>query len=539
MPAPPSRSSGDGEGRLQRCIRDLAALNALPSLCVGRTPDDALEILLDALPTALDCDLVYLILPGSPPKERASLRGALLTESALAELRVVTTEDADGADAQVFLAGGRIWCLEAEIPIGAERGRLLAGRGGPLDPETDRVLVRTAANVVGTTLETAHVLETARRKDDFLAMLGHELRNPLAPILTAVELLARHPSAARERTVIERHTRHLARLVDDLLDISRVTRGHVELQNEQVSLGSVLERAVEIVSPLVSRHRHALQVGDAHDVTLQGDPVRLAQIFGNLLTNAAKFTPPGGKIDVLIEPSPGRVRVTVRDNGIGIAPEQMGRIFEPFVQADRGRDALRGGLGLGLAIVKDLVERHRGTIAGRSDGKGCGTAFTVELPTCAQVHKPPDPVSRPQATAARAGVRVLVVDDNVDVAELLSEALQDEGFQTAIAHDGRDALQRWRSFLPDAAVLDVGLPDLDGYELATALRAEHGSDATLIAATGYGQPQDRLRAAAAGFDCHFVKPVSVQDIVGFLDQRVVTKRAPDSGPGKGPNTPPP
>jgi signal transduction histidine kinase/ActR/RegA family two-component response regulator len=526
MSQPPPGSSGDGEGRLlQRCIRDLAALNALPSMCVGRSPDEALDIVMDALPTVLSCDFVYLTLPGSTPKERASLRRAPIPEAQLVELRAIAAVDADGADALVILGGEKLWCLEAEVPVGGERGRLLAGRATPLDPSTDRVLVRTAANVVGTTLETANVLDVARRKDDFLAMLGHELRNPLAPILTAVELLARHPVAAREQKVIERHIQHLARLVDDLLDISRVTRGSVELRREQVSLTSALERAVEMASPLVARHRHALQVASAEGVTLQGDPVRLAQIFGNLLTNAAKFTPPGGNIDVSIDRAPGRVRVDVRDNGRGIALDQLGRIFEPFVQADRERDALSGGLGLGLAIVSNLVERHGGTIAVRSDGRGRGSTFTVELPTVARVEALPSQRTQPPPTAARTRVRVLVVDDNVDIAELLSEALQNEGFQTAIAHDAHGALEQWRRFVPHAAVLDVGLPDLDGYELAKTLRAQHGTNTTLIAATGYGQAKDRARATDAGFDCHLVKPVSVQDLVLVLDQRVVSRES--------------
>ena len=203
MPAPPPSKSGERTGQLQRCIRDLAALNALPSLCVGRTPDEALGIILEALPTALDCDLVYIRLPGAPGIERGAFRGAAMTEAQLAEVAAVTTVDADGSAAQLFFAGGdSAFCLEAEIPMGAERGRLLAGRGAPLDPETDRVLVRTAANVVGTILATANVLDAARRKDDFLAMLGHELRNPLAPILTAVELLGRHPTASPRE---ERH----------------------------------------------------------------------------------------------------------------------------------------------------------------------------------------------------------------------------------------------------------------------------------------------------------------------------------------------
>ena len=230
--------------------------------------------------------------------------------------------------------------------------------------------------------------------------------------------------------------------------------------------------------------------------------------------------------EVLVDRSPGRVRLTVRDNGRGIAPDQIGRIFEPFVQADRERDALRGGLGLGLAIVSNLVERHGGTIAVESEGRGKGARFMVDLPTVVPVECPA-PVEQPRPAKARAGVRVLVVDDNVDIAELLSEALQDEGFQTEVAHDGGTAIQRWRTFVPHAGVLDVGLPVLDGYEVAKTLRAEHGSKPTLIAATGYGQTDDRARAADAGFDCHFVKPVSVHDLVVVLDQRVVGRAEDD------------
>jgi signal transduction histidine kinase/CheY-like chemotaxis protein len=490
-------------------------------MCIGRSPEDALDIAMEALPTALSCDLVYLSLPGSPPRERAVLAGSPLQDDQLAAVRGAIARDATGM-ADVPLPGiGKVWCLKAEVPIGSDRGQLCAGRRAPFDVATDRVLVRTAANVLGTLLQTATVLEAARRKDEFLAILGHELRNPLAPIATAVELLARQPAVAREQRVIERHTRHLARLVDDLLDISRVTRGFIDLRDEPVTLASVLERAVEMVAPLVSRHRHALHVGDAGDAVLQGDPVRLAQVFGNLLTNAAKFTPPRGTISVAIERLPGRVRVAVCDDGVGIERTQLSRIFEPFVQANRERDAPHGGLGLGLAIVQRLVEGHGGTITVKSAGAGRGSTFTVDLPIAARVAHPPPAPAAEVVVPAREQVRVLIVDDNVDLAEMLSAALQIEGFDTAVEHDALGALSRWRTFAPHAAVLDVGLPDLDGYELAKTLRAEHGTDPTLIAATGYGQQRDRLLAVDAGFDLHMVKPVSVQDLVSVLDQRVV------------------
>jgi signal transduction histidine kinase/ActR/RegA family two-component response regulator len=492
-------------------------------MCIGRSPEEALSIVVDALPTALSCDLVYLVLPGSPPVERAIVRGAQVPEMELPALAAAISCGA-GDGVRVVPGTGALWCFEADVPLGGETGRLFAGRGTPLDSHTDRVLVCSAANLVGAALENARILEAARRKDEFLAILGHELRNPLAPIATAVELLERHPAVAREQQVIERHLRHLSRLVDDLLDISRVTRGHVELRSEYVALTSALERAIEIAAPLVLRQHHALHLASAEGVMLRGDPVRLAQIFGNLLVNAAKFTPPGGKLDVEIDRDVERVRVTVRDTGRGIAHDQLARIFEPFVQANGERDALNGGLGLGLTIVKNLVARHGGSIAVHSEGPGRGAAFTVELPT---VTAPVQPVAiaRPPASSARAGIRVLVVDDNVDIAELLSEALRIEGFETAVEYDGMAALKRWRSFAPHAAVLDVGLPELDGYELAKQLRAEHGTVPTLIAATGYAQRKDRLRAADAGFDCHFVKPVSVRDLVTVLDQRVVNAAA--------------
>jgi signal transduction histidine kinase/CheY-like chemotaxis protein len=511
----PEPSSAD---RLRRCIRDLTAVTVLPSLCVGRTLDETLDILVDTLPSALGCELVWFELSDPTPQQRGTLHGAPLSPEHLGQMHAATATGDDGADATIFVAGERVWCMEAEIPLGAHRGRLLAGRSTPLDAETDRVLVRTAANVIGTIVATANVLDAARRKDDFLAMLGHELRNPLAPIMIATDLLRSNASAKRERDVIERHAQHLVRIVDDLLDISRVTRDHVELRREYVSLGSVMERAVEMVMPLVVRSHHQLHVEDANDIGLEGDPIRLTQIFGNLLTNAAKFTPAGGRIDVQIERLPARVRVTVQDTGRGIAADQLKRIFEPFMQAD-DHDLPRGGLGLGLAIVSSLAQRHGGSISVRSDGRGKGAAFTVELPTVAMVGRRSSVQSRP-ALERRADCRVLVVDDNTDIADLLCEALQAKGFQTAVANDGPDAVTSWRRFLPQAGVLDVGLPGMDGYDVARAIRAEHGSNVVLIAMTGYGQPSDRTRAVEAGFDCHLVKPVSIDDLVRALDQRV-------------------
>lgn len=507
--------------RLQRCIRDLSALQALPSMCIGRSPAETLQIIFDALPTALGADVLHLEVPGAHPFDRGWIRGRELSALELVALKGALVGRGAGSGKLAIPGVGEFHCFGAEVPVGAGRGRLMAGRVGPLDPATDRVLVRSAANLVGTTLQTANVLEAAQRKDEFMAMLGHELRNPIAPIMTAVELLARHPAASREQQAIDRNTRHLARLVDDLLDISRVTRGHIVLRSEDVTLASVLDRAVEIAAPLIGRQHHELHLDDATGIMLRGDPVRLAQVFGNLLTNAAKFTPPGGRISVAITRGSERVRVAVQDTGRGIAREHIARIFEPFVQIDRERDARRGGLGLGLAIVHDLVQRHGGDISVQSEGPGRGATFTVELPAAAVQSVVQPAPAEGAAPNARSSFRILVVDDNLDVAELLSEALGYYGFKTAAEHDARSALQTWQRFSPHAAVLDVGLPDLDGYSLAREVRASHGSAPVLIAATGYGQPSDRQRAVESGFDLHMVKPVSVQDLVGVLDERVV------------------
>ena len=510
-PGPP-----DEHARLHHCIRDLATLNALPSMCIGRLPHEALELVLDALPTALSCDLAYIAMPGTPATERAIYLGAMASPAICATIRAALASNADD-QGELAIDGARLRYVHADVPLGAERGRLLVARRVGFADDTDRVLVRSAANLVGTTLESARVLDAAHRKDEFLAMLGHELRNPLAPILTAVELLARNPTATREQGVIDRHTRHLARLVDDLLDISRVTHGHVELRSERVALGTVLERAVELASPLIARHRHRLAIAGAEGLMVRGDPMRLAQVFGNLLTNAAKFTPPGGAIDVGVALAGDRIRISVRDNGRGITADQARRIFEPFVQVSQ-RDALAGGLGLGLAIVNDLVARHGGTIRVESTGLGHGAVFHVELPLVTDPVSPAAPIVMGERSS-REGVRVLV-DDDVDIAELMAEGLHHEGFDTRVALDAHAAVEVWRAFVPQAAVVDVGLPDMDGYELARALREEHGARPTLIAATGYGQKRDRILAEQAGFDCHFVKPVSLRDLVVALDERV-------------------
>ncbi len=353
----------------------------------------------------------------------------------------------------------------------------------------------------------------SRSKDEFLAMLGHELRNPLSPIVTALHLMKLRDGQAlqHERTIIERQVTHLLRLVDDLLDISRITRGKIQLNKERLEISQVVGKAIEMASPLLERGHHHLSIAvPDQGLALEGDATRLAQVVSNLLNNAAKYTPPGGNIEIAAGQRGERIVLTVRDNGIGISAAMLPRVFELFAQERQKIDRSQGGLGLGLAIVKSLVAIHDGTVSVSSEGHGKGSAFTVELPAATQ-HEPPEPAA-PTTPVTRhpsgAGQRVLVVDDNVDAAEMLAEVLRASGYAASVAHDGPVALELARSSPPDIVLIDIGLPVMDGYELARRLRGMLNR-ARLIAVTGYGQQGDRDRSRDAGFDAHLVKPVSL------------------------------
>ncbi|WP_418317945.1 ATP-binding protein [Piscinibacter sakaiensis] len=360
-----------------------------------------------------------------------------------------------------------------------------------------------------------------RRKDDFLAMLAHELRNPLAPIMTGAELLKRAPDpdprVLRTSEIIARQARHMREILDDLLDMSRVTRGQITLDIAVHEFAGIVAMAVEQVRPLIEENRHSLQC-DIPDkpMFVRGDRARLIQIFSNLLTNAAKYTPPGGSIAVRVEPGESGVSTVVQDNGDGIPAELMPEIFQLFTQGARSADRKQGGLGLGLALVKRLVALHGGNIEVESGGTGKGAAFTVLLPL--QQPETTVPVApAPAAAQHGGGLRVMVVDDNADAAESLAAVLELHGHSISIAHDGAAALQLLEDIEVDVFLLDIGLPGLTGYELAQALRARRQTrTARLIAITGYGQPDDKDKAAAAGFDQHLVKPIDTAELLALL-----------------------
>jgi PAS domain S-box-containing protein len=362
-----------------------------------------------------------------------------------------------------------------------------------------------------------------RTKDEFLAMLAHELRNPLAAIANAGHLLDRKggsdPGSGEMLAMIGRQIRHLSRLVDDLLDVSRFSRGRIELRQEPVELRRAVEGAVETARPLIEQRRHRLTVALPEEpLWIEADLTRIEQILANLLHNAAKFTEPGGEISLAAEPQGSEVLLRVRDTGAGIDPGLLPRIFDLFVQEERSLARSQGGLGIGLTLVRTLVERHGGTIEAASEGPGRGSEFRVRLPL---IH-PPAPPER--AAAAReireAGgtpARVLLVEDNLDAAMALGELLRIWGHPVEMAHDGVAALQAAREVRPEVVLLDIGLPGMDGYEVASRLRATPGLERVrLIALTGYGQEADRRRSSLAGFDHHLVKPVDLEHLRGLL-----------------------
>jgi CheY-like chemotaxis protein len=373
-----------------------------------------------------------------------------------------------------------------------------------------------------------------RQKDEFLAMLAHELRNPLAPIRNASELLALRysgdPQAAVPLAMLRRQSDHLARLLDDLLDVTRIAQGRVTLKQEPTEVGAVVEQAVETVASLVKAKSQTLRVErDASPLYVSGDRTRLVQTLTNVLQNSVKFTGEQGEIVVALRDAGPDLELTVRDNGSGIAPELLPRVFELFVQSERTPDRSQGGLGIGLSVVKRLVEMHGGAVAVDSQGQGRGTTVTIRLP---RIEAPAGDMRAP--VAASAARRVLVVDDSADAADSLAMLLELEGHEVTTAYSASAALEVAERIHPEVAFIDIGLPQMDGYEVARRLRASGlGREIRLVALTGYGQPDDRDEARRAGFDHHLVKPADLRSVDAILSQPVATDAVAQLAPGTG------
>jgi signal transduction histidine kinase/CheY-like chemotaxis protein len=370
-------------------------------------------------------------------------------------------------------------------------------------------------------LKNEQALRSAdRRKDEFLATLGHELRNPLAPIINSLEILKLSgafddPNTRPACAVMERQVHHLNRLVDDLLEVSRITRGVIEVKKEPLDLAAIVRAAIETSRPVLDNLRHELHVELAPEsMCVAGDPVRLTQVFANLLNNAAKYTNHGGRIRVTTRHEGGNAVVSIKDNGIGIAPALLSQVFDMFMQVDRSTRRSQGGLGIGLTLVRSLVGMHGGTVEARSDGPGLGSEFIVRLPLLINTQVSPADSRRMEPLPAR---RILIVDDSRDGGESLAMLLRVLGAEVALAHSGRDALECVETFKPDVVLLDIGMPGMDGYEVARRIRSNPAHrHISLIALTGWGQDEDRRRSVAAGFNHHLVKPADIDQLRQLL-----------------------
>jgi PAS domain S-box-containing protein len=382
--------------------------------------------------------------------------------------------------------------------------------------------------------------EADRRKNEFLAILAHELRNPLAPISNAIQILTLRGDdpalVAQTKEVMERQVHQMTRMVDELLEVSRISRGKIRLQTAPLDLAEVVATAVETSRPLVEARRHTLTISlPERPARVEADGARLAQVLSNLLNNAAKYTEDGGRIDLIVEHAQAEVVIRVRDNGIGMAPERLTNVFDMFEQIEGAADRSQGGLGIGLTLARSLVEMHGGKIEAHSDGLGKGSEFVTRLPALAEpaAESAPKPAEKPHAPSATGGRRVLVVDDNVDSAESMAVLLRLYGHDVRLAHDGEAALEEARAFRPDVMFLDIDLPKMDGYEVARRLRLEPTMGGmTLVAMTGYGQEEERRRTREAGFHSHLVKPVDFDILQELLSSLPANQSRNGRGRGK-------
>lgn len=401
------------------------------------------------------------------------------------------------------------WVLGRALPVRGENGEIVRWMGTCTDIHVQKLAEET-------------LRRENMRKDEFLAMLAHELRNPLAPISSAAQLI-KLPGADPKRIahagdIIARQVKHMATIVDDLLDVSRVTRGLVKIDQSSLDLKNVVSSAIEQAQPLIQARCHELLLKITPQRTVVwGDRTRLIQAVSNVLNNAVKYTPPNGRIALGLDVIDGQTRISIADNGIGMEPALLPLVFDMFTQAERTPDRAQGGLGLGLALVKSILDLHGGAIQADSEGAGKGSSFTITLPLLAAEDEEKGRVQTLEFEDTGVGLRVLIVDDNQDAGALLGYMLEAAGHIIHVKHDAASALQAAQEFDIDVFILDIGLPDMDGYELAGRLRSDtRTAGATLIALTGYGQPQDRELSNAAGFDHHLVKPADQQELLRIL-----------------------
>jgi signal transduction histidine kinase len=504
------------------CVRDVLGLLALPGLWMGRDPRELLSSLLETVEAIVDVDLAYGMVR-DPDLELLRIKGSE-DATQLPQVKAALESFIHQESSFVGVAScgdlGELHLAAAPLGFFSQRSLIIFGSRRPGFPTpTEWIRLRAAATIATTGMETSRAMrerEAANRaKDEFLAMLGHELRNPLAPIVTAIELVKQRGEPSREVHIIERQVSHLVRLVDDLLDIARVTRGKIELKREHVALADIVAKGIETASPLLEGRHHHLEVRVPRDIHVDADPTRLAQVVANLVTNAAKYTPPGGHVEVAALREGATCILSVKDSGVGMSAELLPVIFDPFVQGRTTIHRAEGGLGIGLALVRNIVSLHGGSVRAYSDGTDRGSEIVVRLPILPEgAATPREPSTRRTIPPRGRAARVLVVDDNADAAELLAEVLRSAGHEVEVALDGVQALSIVEKFRPSVLVTDIGLPVIDGYELAARVRDVMGDRSPrMIAVTGYGQEHDHERSQRAGFDRHLVKPVDAQVIL--------------------------
>ena len=429
---------------------------------------------------------------------------------------VLTARGADSPTAMRTLdALGNVTLLERPLRIGA----FVSSARAAIRGRQRQYQIR--AHIAERERTEASLRDADRRKDEFLATLAHELRNPLAPISNAAQLLQMTPQRESRQwasEVIGRQVRHLARLVEDLLDVSRISRDKVELRLARVDFGDIVHSAIETSQPLIAGRDHVFSMDlPAEPLPLDADATRLAQVISNLLNNAAKFTPSGGRIALVVTRDDGFVTIRVKDNGVGIDATMLPKVFDMFIQADNRLERTTGGLGIGLTLVRHFVDVHGGTVEARSAGRDRGSEFIVRLPLAAVPSDAPLAAAAPEQHARQDALRILVVDDNVDSADSISALLASQGNDVTTVNDGAHALESSARAPPDVALLDIGMPNMNGYDVATKLRLQpHGKDMLLIAMTGWGQEVDRTRSRASGFDFHLVKPLDFEELQRVL-----------------------
>ena len=536
-PAPLQDSAEQG-------VRDLMGLLALPALWAGRDGETILQLMLQAVERVVPLRLSYLEtvgLPEEPKMIRMDIDGLPVQLEAHARMAaacesLLRTPVADGRVFEAETPLGPMRLLRLGMGYGQLGGKILFGAHDPQFPTFNQMaFLRGATSLAVTGLHAAranHERERASRaKDEFLAMLAHELRNPLAPISAAADLLsmtAGSEPVRRASGVITRQVRHMTGLIDDLLDVSRVTRGLVVLDRRVLDVKQLVALALEQSQPQMEAKRHRITVElPPESVCVDGDEKRLVQVLVNILNNAARYTPDQGQVGIRVTATLDTVMIEVSDNGIGMSADLIRRAFELFVQAERTPDRSQGGLGLGLPLVKSLVALHGGKVSAYSEGSGLGSRLQVVLPRVATRREGAAPGQVAALAQPSNALRILVVDDNVDAAMTLAMYLKASGHQVVTVHDSPSAVARAQDGGFDVFLLDLGLPGMDGYELARRIRREPGAaNAYLVAVTGYGHASDRERSAKAGFDQHFIKPVDMARLVALLSQLHDPRRSP-------------